>query len=75
MNLSLSGEELRVPPKEGHLWAEAHITLTGSKEASSVCHPGSAASSRNDLSSSQTGEKQEKADPTEHVPAHLIGPT
>lgn len=71
-NLS-SGEELRVPPKKGHLWAEALISLTGSKEASSICHPGSFASCRNDLSSSQTGEKQEKADPTEHIPADLNG--
>lgn len=73
MNLSLSGVELRVPPKEGHLWAEAHVSLTCSKEASSVCHPGSFASSRSDLSSSQIGEKQERADPTEHIPAHLNG--
>lgn len=40
MNLSLSAEELRVPPKEGHLWSEAHISWRGSKAASSVCHPG-----------------------------------
>lgn len=73
MNFSLSAEELRVAPKEGHLWAEAHIILTGSKKASSIRHPGSSTSPKNNPSSSQTWEKQEKVDATEHISPCLKG--